>query len=209
MVAKSTPFAQDMMDLQTAIPDANQLRELAARAGELYELQQEIAQLEETLKAKKDEEKTLSRRTLPDLFDGVSLDRVGVPGLLFDLVLEPTYYGSIPAGDPEEKREEAFQLIEEYGGADLIRTKVQIDFPPSEIELAREIMARLQGMNELGGHVIRLEKQVHWATLGSWLKEMYSDEERPKIPLEPINGVVGRVCKIKPRKGAPRPQRKV
>jgi hypothetical protein len=182
------------------IPAKDKLKALAEGAARMAQVEAEMATLESQLKTLEKEHKKLSRHTLPDLFDEVNLDRIGVPDALADVVVESKYFANIPADWSDEQREAAFNLVEEYGGGDLVQTTVSIAFSKGEKRLAEELQRRLQGLNWLEGRPVSLKQYIHWGTMSSWLREMYQDENRPKIPLEPINGDVGRVCKIKPRK---------
>jgi hypothetical protein len=184
------------------IPSANKLKALATGAARLHAVEQEIAALQKRMKELEDEQKTLSRRTLPDLFDEVNLDRVGVPDALVDVVVENKYFANIPADWDEDRRNAAFDLVEEYGGGDMVTTVVSVAFGKGEKAVAEELKRRLEGLNWLEGRSVTLKQGIHWGTMSSWLREMYESEESRKIPLEPINGDVGRVCKIKPRKTA-------
>lgn len=193
-------FIMDAAD--NLVPDKAAIEKLSERAKELMQKDEEIKALEKKLEEAKDEQKKLARQILPDLFDECGLDKIGVPDQLFDVVMKDKYFASISGQWPEDQREAAFDLIEEFGGGDMIATTVSVSFAKNEKPLAEELKKRLEGLNWLEGRPVKLVRAIHWGTLSSWLREMYQDETKAKIPLAPIGGDVARVCEVKPRPGA-------
>lgn len=188
--------------LNNLVPDKASIDKLADRAKELLAKKDEIEVLEKKLEEVQSEFKKLSRVTLPDLFDACGLDKIGVPDQLFDVVMKDKYFASISMQWPEEQREAAFDLIEEFGGVDMVATTVSVSFEKGDKLLAEELKKRLEGLNWLEGRPVKLVRNIHWGTLSSWLREMYQDESKAKIPLAPIGGDIARICEVKPRPGA-------
>ena len=135
---------------------------------------------------------------LPDLLDearvsSMVLDAEGNhPGVKAEA--KPYYHANISADWPEDKREEAFEYLEEHGGGPLIRYTVSVDFGKGEIEQAKKLIAELHSQ----GFVVSTKKHVPWAALTSWLKEQV--EKVGHTPdLSILGATIGRIVKLTER----------
>lgn len=195
-------FADDSVRLvATQMPSAAAMAALVDGAVELSKLNVTIDETEDLLKALKTRRVTLSQRTLPDLFDLVQTDRIGVPDAHADVVVSPRYYANIAADWDEERRERGFAALEAAGGGDLIRVVVEVSFGKDKINLARRLVESLKRWPHLGEAVVAVRKSVPWASLTAFVKS--ETEKKAPLPLSDLGATIGRECKIVKRKGKP------
>jgi hypothetical protein len=110
-------------------PSLDGLRNLASRARSL---EQEKADLEERLKATNKELNELYFRTLPDVMDEAGVGSIALPAdgnnPPVELKAQPYYAANIAAGWPPERRQAAFDWLDQHGHGDLIKTEVTVRF---------------------------------------------------------------------------------
>lgn len=185
-------------DLSSMAPD-----EKLARGRELAEklvtTDTTIDELEARLDGLKAERMELVMRTIPDFFDTLNTDKIGVPGADADVVVEPYYKANIAADWEPVRREAGFSWLEEAGHGDVIAVNVSVAFRRGEIEQARElqelIRTQFAGANS---HEVSLSMGVPWGTLTALVKELIESGE--EVPLEKLGATVGRIAKIKRRR---------
>lgn len=195
-------FADDAVALvANQMPSAEAMGALVQGAVKMSELEVEITRLEEELKARKAERHTLSQKTLPDLFDRVMTDRIGIPDAWADLVVQPRYYANIASDWPEDQRERAFDALERADGGDLIKIEVSVAFGKDRINDARALVGAIKKWPKLGSAEVSMKKSVHWASLTAFVKSQ--TEAKVALPLADLGATVGRECVIKKRKGKP------
>jgi hypothetical protein len=120
----------------------------------------------------------------------VLLDQLHLRGLDLDdgrsLGIKETYVGKIP----EEKKQAAFQWLEEHGFGTLIKTEVQAQFGMGQLDKAKELAERLAA----DSFVVNVEQAVHPGTLGKFVKGQLTSGK--DIPQELFNPMVLRRAKI-------------
>jgi hypothetical protein len=180
------------------VPTQDQSKELVVLATELATVEAEINQLERSLEVAKSRKKDITMRELPDLMMQYGQDKIGVPGLGVEFVLEPYYHANIKSDWPDDVREKAFAYLEGENAGDLIKAFITLQFRKEDFELAKQLFEFLRSKENLAGATINLEKGVAWNTLTSWLREQI--ESGKVVPLETIGATVGHVVKLKKRK---------
>lgn len=172
------------------------LRHLVAQARD-KEL--EIAALEERLKQLTSELQTLQMETLPDNFDvlGISSITLEAEGNLpaFVASMKPFYRANIAANWPEAKRAEAFEVLTNAGGGDLIKSVVMIAFPKERRDEASALVEELRKRK----FAAQCQESVSWQTLTAWLKEIVESGDTIP-PLEPLGATVGRKVSLKEKR---------
>lgn len=179
-------------------PDATtKLRRAVIRARDI---QQEVADLEVQLAAKKEALKTMFRDELPDLMDSIGSRSIELAGEgnqpPFIAKLVPYYYANIAADWPDEKKKAAFDWLTVNGHGDLIKTNVAIPFKREDRLKALALVEKLVAEMKLSPTV---KEEVHFMTLTAWLREQVEEYETIP-PLDLFGGDVGRVVQIKPVK---------
>lgn len=192
----------NLIDQDEPTSPAGALESVRASASEARELELEIVDLKERLAYKNQRLNEILSTTLVDLMDRAKVDSVGVlangNSPAFDVLLKMRYRASIAAEWPEEKRARAFQVLEDYDAADLIKTTVEVAFNREDRVAAKKFVDELA--KKKGKLVtVRVKESVHHGTLTAWLKEQ-SQAGNPLPPLDDIGGFAGRVAELKVRK---------
>lgn len=172
-------------------------------AAEARDLELHLEQLNESIKETKEKLNLLYSTTLPDLFDDLGIDNLGVPSKDnnpgMDFELKPYYSAGIAAKWPEEKKKEAFALLKRCKAESLIKTEVAAALPKGNLAAAKKIFASIKKL-KIKGAALTLEQTVHKSTLTAWLRELYErGQSLPQSDLEKIAGSVGRVVRPKGR----------
>lgn len=167
---------------------------------QLRNLDLEVNDAEEHLKSLKKSATTLRQTTLPDLFDEAGVTSLGLekdgnhPPCIASV--QPHYHASIPADWPEDQRNEAFTILEELGGAEIIRVNIVVDFGKGEHAQAQELKKLLDKV----GYDYSEKLGVPWTTLTAFLREYVEREKKVPADLEKLGATVGRQVKVKPVK---------
>jgi hypothetical protein len=190
-------YLEELARLADDAPTAEGLAKLSQHGRRLLEVESRIIDAEEELRALKSERNDITMRQMPEVFDEVGTDHIGIPGAGVDLVLQPYYSASLPRDDLE-RQEAGFRWLEENGHGDLIKATVTIEFTRSEIEKARELAEKVQDL--LGDErSVGIVTSVHWQTLTAFVREQI-EKYNAVLPLDVLGATVGRVVKIKKRK---------
>lgn len=187
-------FLASLVD--NADADSDRLQHLRNKVIEAKQLELEIDDLNNKLSELKHKLQEIHFKVLPDLFDEIGVDKIGVPASgnlpAFEAKCQPYYNANISANWDPERRSEAFAYLTEVGAGDLIKTSVALDFARDEREKAVELADKLkeQGLRP------NVKEAVHSQTLTAWLREQV--EVNNSLPnLEKIGGQVGRIVKLK------------
>lgn len=134
-------------------------------------------------------------RELPDLMDSKKIEAFTVDGVPFKV--DNYYKASIPSNDPDPGHD----WLEENGYGDLIKNTITIALPKDSEEMAKEIERYIRERYQEA--VVERKRQVPWASLTSWLKELWESPQPDKVlpPLDIMGATVGRIVKVgKPKK---------
>ena len=159
---------------------------IGAVANDVADTDQEISDLEDQLKKKKDYKKHLSENVLPNLFSEVGLSELKLADGRHLKV--SNYYG---ASIKEAKKEAAFNWLRDNGFGDLIKNQVSCSFGRNEDEKARGLMSELNGK----GLEPSQREWVEPSTLRAFVREQY--EKGKELPMDLLGAYIGHKTTIK------------
>jgi hypothetical protein len=188
--------------------DQDQLKSLRDRVARVRELRFEVADLEQRLKDANAEIVALTRTELPDAFGEAGINHLGLDASgnlpAYEAKLKPYYKAVISAEWEPDRQATAFELLEERGATDLVRTTLTAELGRGERELAKVVKAAM-----VSAGVVPQEKlAVAWNTLTAWLREQIEKRgvEFSAGELEKIGAQVGRIVEVKEVAPLPRPR---
>jgi len=159
---------------------------IGAVANDVADTDQEIQDLEDKLKVKKDYKKHLSENVLPNLFSEVGLSELKLADGRHLKV--GNYYG---ASIKDAKKEAAFAWLRNKGFGDLIKNQVSCSFGRDEDEKARGLIDTL---NEKG-YPSSQREWVEPSTLRAFIREQH--EAGKELPMDLLGAFVGQKTTIK------------
>jgi hypothetical protein len=180
---------------------APDLKVLEDSVRELREKEREIIDLEDHLKQLRAEVRVIKSQTLPELFYEARVDHIGIPAEgnrpAVDAKLRKEYKASIPESWPDNKRQTAFDTLDELDLSDLQKITFTVIFESGNREAAEQFRAQLQTQNI----DFSVKRAVHHATLSAALKERCESGHVPSLPqLEAIGGFIGTSVDLRTRK---------
>lgn len=177
------------------MPNEDLLLKIKATAQSLRDKKYEIKNIEERLSAAKDDLRTITRDTLPDLMAQAGMPRMTIEAEgntpAFEIRVRPFARANIAASWPVDQREAAFEWLDDHGHGDLIKTCITLELPREDRSGALELLGKLRSL----GYEPKIEEAVHHMTLSKWLKEMIKRGEI--VPLDIIGAEVGTEATIK------------
>jgi len=188
----------DPKDIEQAIDLVSQMKrdsgstaqdnmgKIGAVANDVADTDQEIQDLEDKLKVKKDYKKHLSENVLPNLFAEVGLSELKLADGRHLKV--GNYYG---ASIKYAKKEAAFAWLRNKGHGDLIKNQVSCSFGRDEDEKARGLIDTL---NEKG-YPSSQREWVEPSTLRAFIREQH--EAGKELPMDLLGAFVGQKTTIK------------
>jgi hypothetical protein len=191
---QSTP---DYIGVQESTPA--QLNELRKLLEQHRDLQFEIENADTLQKDRKERLRELEFKTLPDMFNKVGVDKIGLestgnmPG--YDAKRAPYYHANIATSWPEEKRQAAFDWLEKHGGGDLIKAEIVLTIPSKNMKLRKMILSAVKKFKVQ----TEVNLTVPWGSLTSFIKESITKHGRMP-PLDLLGAEVGERVQLKPRK---------
>ena len=135
-------------------------KQLSDLVRKLRDIENQIEDAEQHLKAVKLEKHKLSTENIPALMDEMGMDRVDVDGLTVSRKM------IVHASIPSERKEEAFAWLRENGLDDIIKNDVTCSFGKGEDNLAGDVVGIL---HEKGFD------HIHPSTLKAFVKERVTD----------------------------------
>ena len=151
--------------------DNVEITDVAQQCVLLKQKEDEVAELEDKLKAKKAERDDISSRVIPELLSEQGLKEIKLAdGSKVSVKTE--YRATLPKDD--FKREEAYKWLREQGLADIIKNNVSVSFGAGEENKANQLM----DLAASNGFTPQQKSDVAWNTLTA----MY--EERVKAGLD-------------------------
>ena len=151
--------------------DEIEVTDIAEQCVLLKKKEDEVAELEEKLKAKKEERDDISTRVIPELLAEQGLQEIKLAdGSKVSTKTE--YRATLPKDD--FKREEAYKWLREQGLADIIKNNVTVSFGKGEDNKANQLV----DLAVANGFTPQQKSDVAWNTLTA----MY--EERVKAGLD-------------------------
>jgi len=188
----------DPKDIEQAIDLVSQMKQdsgstaqdnmgkIGAVANDVADTDQEIQDLEDKLKVKKDYKKHLSENVLPNLFAEVGLSELKLADGRHLKV--GNYYG---ASIKDAKKEAAFAWLRNKGHGDLIKNQVSCSFGRDEDEKARGLIDTLNQK----GYPSSQREWVEPSTLRAFIREQH--EAGKELPMDLLGAFVGQKTTIK------------
>jgi metal-sulfur cluster biosynthetic enzyme len=169
------------------------MREARDREGRINDLKSVLAEESKALQQMK-------MVTLPELFTQAGIDQLGLPAEgnnpAYDFKRRTSTHASIGADWDDERRKEAFKVLEENGGKDLIKTEITVYIPSELRKLAKKVLAALKPFK---GIEVETNLTVPWNTLTAFVKE--ATQQRGLIlPLDKLGATQGMIVEWKERK---------
>lgn len=172
--------------------DVVRLKELMDSA---LNIEQEISEIEELLKAKREDYRKITEEQLPSAMQELSISEFKF-GTGFKITLDDVVHAKIPA----HHEAKAFSWLEENGYGHIIKNVVSVSFGSGEDEIAAQLEEYIGSNEQLKDIPHERKMNVHPSTLKSWVKERL--EKHDAFPMD-IFGVFQRtVAKIKKPKAS-------
>jgi hypothetical protein len=163
-------------------------KQLSGLVRQLNNVQQQIDDAEEHLKALKQEKQRISFEQIPMLMDEMGIERVDVDGCT--VKLKPFVSASIPA----DRKQEAFNWLREHGLDDIIKNDIIVSFSRGQDNVAGEVMFDLE---QKGFHPEQ-KTHIHAMTLKAFVKERV--EQGLPLDMEMFGAYVARTADVKRNK---------
>jgi len=161
----------------------------------------QVEEMNSILSDLKKQENDLKFNRLPDLFDELEIDNIGVRSTpdesnmpAYDASISNYYHANIAANWDEKKKADAFAELSRAGAADIINTAVTVTFPQTQGQLAQDLYTELTRR----GLAVTISPSIPWNRLTSWLRS-HCESGRPWPDLEKIGAKVGRKVELKMR----------
>ena len=189
--------------LEDVAPASNELGAVTGMAQKMYDLENEITNLEEQLKSKKQDLRMLAEQDLPDLMQELNLKdftlkngaKVEVKEVISGSV--PSQ-GAIDRAKEEDKRvelqmlqQQCFDWLRANGGGALIKSNVEVQFGKDEDEACNQFTQKLRDEKLYYKRAVG----VHPATLNKYIQERLGDGK--DVPLEMFRVYTGRKANIR------------
>lgn len=188
----------DMMSADAVTPAEDKLDAIRGAVVRRRSLDLVKSNLETKLSSVNKEIGEIDFRVLPDMFADAGVDRVDIPAKGnepgYAAVLSDYYKASIAASWPPEKRDKAFDTLEELNLSAIVRVRVTVDFAPDHLDEAKALYERLSAE----GFDPTMGRDVHFKTLTSAVQELYESGRRLSVDiLDAIGAHVGKIVKLK------------
>lgn len=162
------------------------LSDIASLAKLALQLEREIAELDETVKERKETLRNLTEVRIPE-----ALNELGMSSFKMadgsSIEVKPFYSASIPA----ERKGEAYEWLRQHGYDDIIKNTVSVQFGRGEDEDAGKMLELVRK----SGYIPDQAEKIEPMTLKAWVREMV--EQGTEFPSELFGAHVGQKAKIK------------
>jgi hypothetical protein len=174
----------------------DKLDRLREATKHLRNLTLEANDLEVQLKSRKGEIDTMTKSTLPALFEEAGVTSIGIEAEgnmpAYEARTQPYYHANIKADWEPEKKNEAFTWLTDHGHGDLIKAVITVEFGRGEYGTMKKVEDWLRESKV----VYTNDRAVPWATLTAFVKEQIT-KHNTIPPLETLGATVGKVVKLK------------
>ena len=160
-------------------------RQLSDLVRKLRNVENQIEDAEQHLKALKAEKHTLSVENIPALMDEMGVDRLDVDGVTV------TRKMMVHASIPVDRREEAFAWLRSEGLDDIIKNDVTLSFGKGEDNVAGDVVGLLRDR----GFDPDTKTHIHPSTLKAFVKERVTDGK--PIDLDMFGAFIANAAEIK------------
>lgn len=181
------------------IPQEDKLDKIRVVVRETMEAELVRADLEERLREVSSKITKSYTEVLPAMMEEAQTDSVSLtpdgnfPGATAQL--KPYYRANIAASWDEERKQAAYDWLDENGHGDLVATLVTIQLPREERNKLKKLVAALRPLRV--SYDVR--NSTNHNTLTAWLKEEI-ERNRSVLPLDTLGATVGKIVHVKARK---------
>jgi|TARA_R110002020_G_scaffold312710_1_gene528098 hypothetical protein len=158
---------EDMFDESTALSsvDTGTGKQLSQLVRNLRNVENQIEDAENHVKALKQEKHRLSVENIPALMDEMGVERLDVDGLTVERKM------IVSASIPKDRKDEAYSWLRENGCDDIIKNDVTCSFGKGQDNSAKNVIAILQD----AGFDPATKTHVHPSTLKAFVRERVTD----------------------------------
>lgn len=188
----------EVLDLSSMASD-DKLAKARQLAVEFVLLDRQIESSKQALKELEARKLEIASKELPEFFDSINTDLVGVPEAGVDVKVGPYYKANIAADWEPERRERGFKWLDDHGHSDVIGITVTMKFLRGEADMAKMLVEYLRRSPWGNTHPPSVEMGTPWNTLTALVRELV--ESGQPVDLEALGATVGRMAKIVKRKG--------
>lgn len=160
-------------------------RTLSDLVRKLRNVEDQISDAENHLKALKQEKHKLSVENIPALMDEMGVDRLDVDGVTVSRKM------MVHASIPSDRKDEAFAWLRENNLDDIIKNDVTVSFGKGEDNIAGDVVGLLQER----GFDPNTKTYVHPSTLKAFVKERVTDGK--PIDLDMFGAFIANAAEIK------------
>jgi len=182
-----TDIFEDIIDEADALSsvDTGTGKQLSSLVRNLRNVEQQIEDAEEHLKALKQEKHKLSVENIPALMDEMGVERLDVDGVTVERKM------IVSASIPAARKDEAFSWLRENGLDDIIKNDVTCSFGKGEDNVAGDVVGLLQER----GFDPKTKTHVHPSTLKAFVKERITDGK--PIDLDMFGAFISNAAQIR------------
>lgn len=193
MTNNNTITAEEEADFAEVPASVDTMLTLGKVIEQAYETSRLIADLEDAIKAAKQELQTLTTKTLPAIMASAKTrSHTTTAGVKIEI--SEFVNGTLPK--TPEAREAAIQWLKDNGGASIIKTELKATLGLGEHNLAGEIRAKFEEL----GVTFSEDKGVHPQTLAAFGRERL--KQGKELPAETLGLSVGSQAKVTLKDGS-------
>ena len=172
------------MNDEVAVPQVDDLTQLADFAKAQLELEREIESLEEKLKEKNAAHRQLSQTIIPIIMQKIGMMEFKLTDG-FKITVTPFYSGKITS-------DAGYEWLKDNGHGDIVKAYFEV---PYDFTLPEEELETIQNALDDAGLTYIEKKGVHHMTLGAFIKEQALNDT--PVPKDLFNVFEGFKTKIK------------
>lgn len=182
-----TDIFDDIFDEGDALAnvDSGTGKQLSDLVRALRNVEQQIDDAENHLKALKQEKHKLSVENIPALMDEMGVERLDVDGLTVERKM------MVHASIPQDRKDEAFAWLRENNLDDIIKNDVTCSFGKGQDNLAGDVVGILSDR----GFEPKTKTHVHPSTLKAFVKERVTDGK--PIDLDMFGAFIANAAQIR------------
>jgi len=182
-----TDIFEDIFDEADALGsvDTQTGSQLSQLVRNLRNVEQQIEDAENHLKALKAEKHRLSVENIPQLMDEMGVERLDVDGVTVERKM------IVSASIPAARKDEAFSWLRDNGLDDIIKNDVTCSFGKGEDNIAGDVVGLLQER----GFDPKTKTHVHPSTLKAFVKERVTDGK--PIDLDMFGAFISNAAQIR------------
>ena len=182
-----TDIFDDIFDEGDALAnvDSGTGKQLSDLVRSLRNVETQIADAENHLKALQQEKHKLSVENIPALMDEMGVERLDVDGLTVERKM------MVHASIPQDRKDEAFAWLRENNLDDIIKNDITCSFGKGEDNMAGDVVGMLQER----GFDPKTKTHVHPSTLKAFVKERVT-EGKP-IDLDMFGAFIANAAQIR------------